>query len=69
MEESGMLLVMMVGVVVVAAFGVMYAAVLWLVTSKASPLAKWIAADRIDRIVRRETRELDRHYIQLTQRH
>jgi uncharacterized protein YcfJ len=63
-----MLLVIALGVLALAVLGVMYAAALWIVTGKASPVARCLAADRIDRIVRRETRDLDRHYTELTQR-
>jgi hypothetical protein len=63
-----MLLLMALGVLALAVLGVMYAA-LWIVTGEASPVARYLAGYRIDRIVRRETRDLDRHYTELTQRH
>ena len=47
----------------------MYAAALWIMAGKASPVARCLAAYRIDRIVQHETRDLDRHYTELTQRH
>jgi hypothetical protein len=64
-----MVLLMVLGVLALAVLGVMYAAALWIVTGKASPVAKCLAAYRIERIVRRETRGLDWHYTELTQRH
>jgi hypothetical protein len=59
---------MALGVLALAVLGVMYAA-LWIVTGEASQPARYLAGYRIDRIVRRETRDLDRHYTELTQRH
>jgi hypothetical protein len=64
-----MLLLMALGVLAVAVLGVMYAAALWIMAGRASPVARCLAGYRIDRIVRRESRHLDRHYTELTQRH
>ena len=64
-----MLLQMTLVALAIAVSGVMYAAARWLVTGRASPVARCLADHRIDKIVRRETRELDRQYTDLTKRH